>query len=294
MVDSQKNPAWKYSKDGEKYYADYYTLFLINNSKKKIMSILNKITDDTFTILSSKFVNIISVDIVYTEQANEVVKYLLKKIINIKFMTLYANLCKMIINNNKLYSSCIISQKKKETFQTLLINTLQNKYNQLLKEKKENKGEIILLTTFICRLYTASVISAAVIKHILMSLFDNIYQSKNCTTRDYYIEIICNLLFNLSNNDELIKSSIEKIVILKEERKNKDRIYILILNLEEEYSKKWMRKKRNEKSVTLTKKNKKDIQIQKERGKENQKHKRHNKSFHPRQYQGNSRNFSHH
>ncbi len=250
MIDETHDPSWKYSDDGNEYYEKYMIIFLIRTCKKSIMSILNKITIETYGTLSDKFSKAV-MDIKYIEQATEIADQLIKKIINEKFIALYAKLCKIIVDKKELYPDK--EKSKKTTFQLILVKQLQLYYNKNLDEVGR-KREMILLITFICELLKTDIIPKSVMINIINSLFKFIDHQDDKVVNDYYLEIICKLINNLSNYDSLIREYIEKLSDIRKAMIAKDRIYILILNLEEDYSKKWTRKRQNEVKQSVTRK----------------------------------------
>ena len=251
------DPSWKYTTEGKEYCEKYMILFLISSCKKNIMSILNKITLDTYNALSEKFSAAI-LDIKYMEQAVEIADQFICKIINEKFIKLYASLCKIITDKNSIY----LNERKTErkTFQMILINRLQFRYNLYIHDESK-KRDMILLLLFICELLKIKIIPKSIIKKIMNTLLYD--EKRNEPIKYYHMEVLCKMINSLSDYENLIRDCIKALSSVRNSMKNKNRIYILILNLEDDYSKKWKRKSQNEVKLTTTKKYKNRNKYQK-------------------------------
>lgn len=226
---------WKYGDEGTEYYDTYYIYYIIDDSKRKTMDIFNKITEDTYENLSKKFIDVMLSDIKYIEQADVIIKQILDKIIHPKFISIYAGLCKMLYDAD--FKCTSFNGTLTETFDILLANRLQKRYNMMLEDSAK-KREMILLILFISNIENTHIFPRIIIDKILKELFRKINDKINIEMKYYYTELICTLLTDKLCDKKLVTDYLSdlKLIKTKFEKRNK-RIYILILNLEEKIEK---------------------------------------------------------
>ena len=93
------NSNWKLTRDGIKYYELYVSIYEKNEIKRKIMEVLNKISNKNFNYVSKDLIYILKKEVETSIQINEATKQLFNKIIIEKqFISMYVSLCSELTN----------------------------------------------------------------------------------------------------------------------------------------------------------------------------------------------------
>lgn len=181
---------WQLTTEGYEYYEKYAPILEKKEIQKKIMNILNKITNDNVEKLLDQFADIVIKDIHTESQLYEAVRLIFNKIINEpNYMKMYVMLCMKLSKvtiKGKLKNTQGSEKFRKCSFKKELLNIAMVEYYKKLNDAYAEelstlgKKHMINIIHFISELYNYEVICSNIIHNFIQSvLYKDEYIDEN-------------------------------------------------------------------------------------------------------------------